>query len=32
MNYIDVFNGDADGIFALILLRKAQPVDPGNQT
>ncbi len=27
MNYIDVFNGDADGICALIQLRKAHPHD-----
>ncbi|PTN12291.1 DHHA1 domain-containing protein [Nitrosomonas aestuarii] len=27
MNYIDVFNGDADGICALIQLRKAHPQD-----
>ncbi|MGO1250418.1 DHH family phosphoesterase [Psychrobacter sp.] len=26
MNYIDVFNGDADGIFSLIQWRKAHPI------
>jgi hypothetical protein len=29
--YIDIFNGDADGIFSLIQLRKVCPVDLENQ-
>jgi len=29
--FIDIFNGDADGIFSLIQLRKAQPVNPEQQ-
>lgn len=29
--YVDVFNGDADGIFSLIQLRKVYPVDAASQ-
>jgi hypothetical protein len=29
--YIDVFNGDADGIFSLIQLRKVKPIDATEQ-
>jgi len=31
MTYIDVFNGDADGIFSLIQMRKAKPVKASEQ-
>jgi len=31
MKYVDVFNGDADGIFSLIQCRKARPLQAGDE-